>query len=328
MIVPNHERIEALRMALASVTHQNYPGTVHIYLVYQERSDIGPLLETLSPDVTPIAFRANDDRNPIAAKRNIGLDAASEELVALLDDDDVWHPMKLSLQVEALQQDTEAAAICTTFVPFTMQPTWPARPNPPRRRKLSQHAVLRGGAIVTSSLLFRARELDPLRFDERPGWQAVEDYDLKIQLRQSGRVWRVEAPLTGIRVANSSLSSVDRRSQHAKALSVLAASGRHGTDPWLRRLVALEGVPVAALAGEGAVSETATTGLAQALDGRLFGRLDPVVAAVIRKGWTSPRVASFAHAVRARLRARAAIQEVSSCRSAQPPTDGDPLRRP
>ncbi len=164
-----------------------------------------------------------------------------------------------------------------------------------------------------------------MRFDERPGWQAVEDYDLRIQLCQNGRVWRVEAPLTGIRVANSSMSSVDRRSQHAKALSVLAASGRHGTNPWLRRLVALERVPVAALAGEGAPSEAAATGLAQALDGRLFGRFDPVVAAVIRTGWRSPRIASFAHALRARLRGHTAAQETSgSNKSTQPPALDDP----
>lgn len=329
MIVPNHERIEALHTALASVTGQNYPGRVHVYLVYQERPGVGSLLETLSPDVTPIAFRARDDRNPIAAKRNMGLDAASEDLVAFLDDDDVWHPMKLSLQVAALHHDANAAAICTRFVPFAVQPTWPERLDLPRFRQLSRHAVLRGGAIVTSSLLFRARQLNPQRFDERPGWQAVEDYDLKIQLRQSGRVWRVEAPLTGIRVASSSLSSVDRRSQYAKALSVLAASDRHGTDPWLRRLVALEGVPVAALAGEGIVSEAANTGLSVALDGRLFGRLDPVVAAVIRRGWRSPRIASFAHAARARLRAHTATQEVSSLnKSTQRPGDDDQPRRP
>lgn len=329
VIIPNHDRTDELHEALASVANQDYPGVVRVYLVYQERSGIGPLLDALGPTVTPIPFRASVDRNPIASKRNIGLDAAAEELAAFLDDDDVWHPTKLSLQVAAFLQDTSAVAVCTRFVTFTEEPTWPARFESPRFRPVSRHATLRGGAIVTSSLVVRARAVPRLRFDERPNWLAVEDYDLKIQLRESGRVWRVEAPLTGIRVANVSSSGIDRRSQSAKGLSVLAASGRHGTNRWLRRVVALECMPVAVLASAGATPDAATTELAEALDGRLFGRFDGIVAAVVRRGWRSRLVASFGHTLRARLRQRKAKRRPeSSATSASPPVGGSRLRQP
>ena len=48
-------------------------------------------------------------------RRNRAIDASDEDLVAFLDDDDVWHPAKLSMQVRALRDHPEAIACGTGY---------------------------------------------------------------------------------------------------------------------------------------------------------------------------------------------------------------------
>ena len=59
----------------------------------------------LGPGVTGIPSSDEDGRNPITVKRNLGLRASNEDLVAFLDDDDLWHPRKLRAQVAAMGDD-------------------------------------------------------------------------------------------------------------------------------------------------------------------------------------------------------------------------------
>ncbi|HVF41304.1 MAG TPA: glycosyltransferase family 2 protein [Gemmatimonadaceae bacterium] len=47
----------------------------------------------------------------IAAARNLGIDAARGDAVAFLDDDDLWHPTKLELQVARLDSIPTAAVV-------------------------------------------------------------------------------------------------------------------------------------------------------------------------------------------------------------------------
>lgn len=301
VVIPNHERIDTLSQALTSVARQHYCGTVRVYLVYRERPEIRPILEALGRDVVPVASPSEDGRNSIAVKRNAGIAAATEDLIAFLDDDDIWHPWKLRLQVDALRMSPSALAAGTRFTKFARVPRWREVPAAPRIRRLSRHTILRGGAIATSSLLATAQALHQIQFDERPAWRAVEDYDFKIRLHEAGPVCRVEARLTGYRVGEPSVSGTDRRHQYARALSVLAASVGPGRDGWLLRAAALELIPIAALAGGGALTSEAEECLLEALDGRLFGPLDPPLAAMIQKRWESPRISSVVRTFRHRL---------------------------
>jgi glycosyltransferase involved in cell wall biosynthesis len=70
------------------------------------------VLDKLKPDVESrqaTAVFITQDNGGVASARNAGLDAATGEWIAFLDDDDRWEPDKLALQMEVLAK-TEADA--------------------------------------------------------------------------------------------------------------------------------------------------------------------------------------------------------------------------
>ena len=124
VVIPNHSRIAELEEALASVEAQDYPGRVHTYLAYWPRPEIEPLLASLGDGVTAIASVNEAGRNSLATKRNLAIDASSEDLIAFLDDDDLWHPSKLIMQVSELRSNGDLVAVGVEVVNFSDTPEW------------------------------------------------------------------------------------------------------------------------------------------------------------------------------------------------------------
>jgi len=295
VVIPNHSRIAELEEALASVEAQDYPGRVHTYLVYWPRPEIEPLLASLGDGVTAIASVNEAGRNSLATKRNLAIDASSEDLIAFLDDDDLWHPSKLILQVSEVRSNGDLVAVGAEVVNFSDTPEWRGL-----ERGVTSIGWYRrhlGHSLCTSSLLMSGPVLRDLRMDERPHWLGVSDYHLKLRLGTRGQLARVRAEVVGYRVGHNAMFASDGRHNFALVLSVLAGVGEAGVSPVARRLVAVH-VGWAAIwsqIGLGEVSQRAIDRLRESLDGRLFGFLDRLLWRAIvwwwrlTVTWTGPR---------------------------------------
>jgi len=113
VIMPTHNRAALLPHAIASVQSQTYP---HWELV---------IIDDASSDSTPALLSTVDDprirpiRIPHAgncAARNAGLDAATGEIVAYLDDDNTMHPAWLRSVVWALEQRPDINVLYGAYV--------------------------------------------------------------------------------------------------------------------------------------------------------------------------------------------------------------------
>ena len=297
VVVPNHSRIDELREALASIEVQDYPGRVHAYLVYWPRPEVEPLLAELGDSVTAIASTDEEGRNSLAHKRNLAIAASTEDFVAFLDDDDVWHPDKLRLQVKAMRSDPDLVAVGTGVVNFAEgTPGWEGRPSG-GVSGLGWYERHLGHCLCTSSLLMPGDIVRDLLMDERPHWLGVSDYHLKLRLGLEGGLARVDGGLVGYRVGHGAMFAQDVRHNLALALSVLAAAGEAGVGGLARRLVAVQVLwaSVWSQVGIGQITERADERLVEALDGRLFGPLDRIVRVLLlgwwhtTVGWTGPR---------------------------------------
>lgn len=130
--------------------------------------------------------------------RNTGTAAARGELVAFLDDDDLWHPERLARQVARLDADpTATACSCDGWVigPDGEHLTegWPLT-------RGSRMDMLRGRVDIPRivTLLFRRRELQAIG-GFHPSFRIGQDNELTLRAVRLGRFVAVPDALVGYR---------------------------------------------------------------------------------------------------------------------------------
>jgi glycosyltransferase involved in cell wall biosynthesis len=110
VVVATQDRPGLLERAVAAILAQDYPGSVECIVVYDH-----VVVRELNVAVGPgraLKLIDNCRRKGLPGGRNSGVDAATGELLAFCDDDDIWLPAKLGRQVERLTDPTVGAVSC------------------------------------------------------------------------------------------------------------------------------------------------------------------------------------------------------------------------
>lgn len=98
VILPTHNRPDMLAEAVASVLHQRIASVECIVV------DDGSQPAAAPPGDGRVVLIRRDEPGGPAAARNLGIAAASGDVVAFLDDDDVFRPERLGLALEGLER--------------------------------------------------------------------------------------------------------------------------------------------------------------------------------------------------------------------------------
>ncbi len=120
VVILTYNRSSLLLEALASVLQQTFTD-FEIIIVNDGSTD--DTVERLKPLHDRIRL-INQANAGLGAARNRGVSEARGTYVALLDDDDVWRPEKLAIQIAFYRQHPECSLVCTPFATSTD----PARP--------------------------------------------------------------------------------------------------------------------------------------------------------------------------------------------------------
>lgn len=110
VIVATRDRPGLLERAVASILQQDYPGAIECIVVY-DHVDVRDLDVEAGPDRS-LKLINNTHRQGLPGGRNSGADAATGDLLAFCDDDDIWLPAKLRRQVELLADPAIGAVSC------------------------------------------------------------------------------------------------------------------------------------------------------------------------------------------------------------------------
>ncbi len=173
VVLPTHDRPERLRDAVRSILSQEYPSIELIVVDDGSTVSTASTLDELTAQDRRLIVVRHDQALGSAAARNAGLAAASGELVAFCDDDDVWLPGAAGVAVAASGPSTsvvygwhqvlhEQTGRCVTF-------RVPAQCGPSVMRWINVPSILSG--VVRRSVVGDALQFDTTLYTS-------EDWDL------------------------------------------------------------------------------------------------------------------------------------------------------
>lgn len=178
----------------------------------------------------PLRLLTGPEAGPAAA-RNVGLRAARGELVAFLDDDDLWLPEKLALQVQWFVRRSKLGLLGTgcvrTPAPRAVSAVWGQ--TCPGLRPISLSAMLRANRLVLSSVVAQRECLTAAgRFDE--SLPLAQDWDLWLRVAAEWEVAELPAPLT-IHRLHPDQRSRDQAAMRAMEAEVMRRALARATTP-------------------------------------------------------------------------------------------------
>jgi glycosyltransferase involved in cell wall biosynthesis len=195
-VVPTHNRPEMMRRAVQSIIDQDYGGEIEIVVVFDACPEEPPPVSL--PANRSLRTLTNRRSRGLAGARNTGIDAASHEFLAFLDDDDHWLPGKLSAQMPRFATEPSPVLVGSGIVADDGTRT--------HERLVSMdtvpHAALirhKMAGLHASTFVFRTEALRALGMvdEDLPGSYG-EDYDLLLRTAKNGVIAVVDRPLVSV----------------------------------------------------------------------------------------------------------------------------------
>ncbi len=215
VVVPLYNGEKTIKITIDSILNQTYFGFE--VLVVDDGSTDGSAAIVKGFDDSRIRYFLQKNSGSPAAPRNLALKEAKGELIALCDQDDVWYPQKLEVQLadyEAIQNkndigvvissadliDGEGKVINTNPTPFSGFAT----------AETFTRALYGGNFITTCSAIIPKKVLDTVGdFDLKQ--VGVDDYDLWFRIAEHYGILAVHETLCAWRYREDSLSASKAR---------------------------------------------------------------------------------------------------------------------
>ena len=199
IVIPTCNRPELLKRALKSVTEQTYNDYEVIVIDDGQKERAHSIVSTFSS--LPITYIQNEVSLGGGGARNKGISTAQGEYVAFLDDDDVWVPDKLEIQVMLLDGAGPEIGFVFSAVENCYSDKSVITEVDATVRDYSVIALTRFKGFLTSSLLVRKKVLDEVGgFDET--LPSHQDPDLIIRITRNYQGIGLTEPLVKMRMSD------------------------------------------------------------------------------------------------------------------------------
>lgn len=227
VIVPTYNRSGLLRETLATVGAQGFRD---FELIVADDGSEDDTAATVATSPVPARYLRLEHSGLAARTRNAGIAVAQGRYLAFLDDDDLWHPDKLALQMQALREHADAVLVCGNALrhrPGTAEDGSLLIEHCPREAAAGHGGLAelaRGNYVICSTALADAAAVRAVGgFCEDPRLGFAQDYDLWLRLATRGPVAYLDRPLLGYRVGSvNSLTDGTGHAAHRAQLRVIA----------------------------------------------------------------------------------------------------------
>lgn len=195
VVLTTYDRREFLPRAIETVTEQTYDRIELV--VVDDHSSESPrdIVENTSTEgLHNVIFVRNEENRGASAARNRGIERANGELIALLDDDDLWTSDKIERQVAEFRRlGNEVGVVCSGIRSVDADGTTIRTKNTRYNGDITKQ-LLCGAVVPIPSVLVRPSVInDAGLFDER--LRLYEDQEWMIRLSQHCEFYSISDPL-------------------------------------------------------------------------------------------------------------------------------------
>ncbi|ELY54562.1 family 2 glycosyl transferase [Natronococcus amylolyticus DSM 10524] len=296
VVIPTYERPAFLEGAVETALAQTYDDLEVIVVDDGSETDyLGAVVDEYPERVVGIEHEEN---RGLSAARNTGIERASGECVAFLDDDDRWHETKIERQVRRLESDDRVGLVTCLSVSVTPDGEVIHVERDAPSGDLSD-AMLRKNLLGSPSrvLARRAALEEADGFDEN--LPTKQDWDLYIRLCQRWHVGAVDDHLC-FRTSHESMSS----SPEAVTRDYRAVLEKHESLIRERGYWEPATAAVAERAGRAYLDHDELRSARSALKAALYAEPTKRRAALLALSYTHPAVVRSAIAATRYLRSR------------------------
>ncbi len=184
VIIPTYNRASYLKEAVQSVLDQTYRNFELIIVDDGSTDNTEEVVASFTDD--RIRYIKKNNEGHAGKTRNVGLENARGEYIAFLDDDDVWLPEKLELQIKTMMEHPEFKASYTLYSIVGTGEQRKIHMHP--KQNLQQgnifNDLIKYGAIVcTPSICLHKDVIKKVgKFAEIPELRSGQDYDLWLRI--------------------------------------------------------------------------------------------------------------------------------------------------
>ena len=188
IVIPNYNSALYINQTLDSVLKQTYKY-FEIIVVDDKSSDNSiSLIEDYikeNPNINIKLICLNDNYGMPAGPRNIGVESANGSWIAFLDCDDIWHPLKLELQMKALI-DNNCSFCSSKMMNFkhSNEIVFDEIFNLKINRINFQKQLLKN-RTPTSSIVVKRDLMLKFKFNESKEYFSAEDFDCWLKIHEN-----------------------------------------------------------------------------------------------------------------------------------------------
>lgn len=207
VIIPTYNRANYLEKSIQSVLSQTIKDIEIIVINNYSTDNTLEIIDSFNDKRIKIINFKND--GVIARSRNQGLIKSSGKYISFLDDDDLWCPDKLELQIKYLEIHHEFSLVYSNAIIIDEKGN--RKGSLLNQEKAKQGWIfpdLLGGNFITILTVLMRRELfDSIGlFNEEPSLIAVEDYEYWMRIAFKFEFGYIDKPLALYRIHTASMS--------------------------------------------------------------------------------------------------------------------------
>jgi len=189
VVIPTYNRADVLSRSVDSVLSQTYHN---FELIIIDNGSTDGTQQWVSDNYQDdrIIYHYQKGSGSPASPRNTGISLAHGQWLCLLDSDDMWREGKLKCVYKAIQANADADVICHNENIFFEETGNMGRilKYGPSSKEMYKEMLIFGNRLSTSATSIKVEflKVNKLQFNESDQYATVEDYDLWLNLADSG----------------------------------------------------------------------------------------------------------------------------------------------